>query len=295
MFEVRLAQKGEMDHQKDLWKRCFGDSDSFIDFYYANRYKEDQTAVLLHEGEILAMLTMVPVRTVLPDNRNFKTAMLYAIATHPEYQNIGFAARLMDFSNHYLKTLKTELSVLVPAKEQLFDYYRKQGYQVKFYIRETQFFRDRFERRAYDQSCKCMVSEVTPQEYNCRRNKQLNGRLFIAYSDEDIAYQKKLSQLSGVDIYAIDIAEIQGCLAVERITPDKVLIKEILLPENLMNVAIQQIVRQLSAKEYVLRIPPYFGEDLGGCIRPFGMIRVNREFDWVTPPEGLGYLGFAFD
>lgn len=295
MFEVRLAQKGETVHQKELWKRCFGDSDRYIDFYYANRYKEDETVVLLHGGELVAMLTMIQVRTVIPDNRSFKTAMLYAIATHPKYQNLGFATQLMDFSNQYLRTQKTELSVLAPANGQLFDYYRKQGYQDGFYIRETRLFRDSVDSLPSDQSCKCTISAITPQEYNRRRNKQLNGRFFIAYGDEDIAYQKKLSQLSGLDIYAVDIAEKQGCLAVERITSDKVLIKEILLPEELMNAAIKQIVQQLSAKEYVLRTPPYLGEHLRGSIRPFGMIRVASEIDWVITPEDLGYLGFAFD
>ena len=295
MLEVRLAQKGETVHQKELWKRCFGDSDRFIDFYYANRYKEDETAVLLHDGEIMAMLTMIPVRTVIPDNRSFKTAMLYAIATHPKYQNMGFATQLMDFSNQYMSTQQTELSVLTPANGQLFDYYRKQGYQDEFYIKETRLFRASVESLPSDPACKCTVLAINPQEYNRRRNKQLNGRLFIAYDDEDIAYQKKLSRLSGADIYAIDIAETEGCLAVERITSDKILIKEVLLPEIHLNLALKQIILQLPAKEYVLRTPPYFADHLGASLRPFGMIRLDREIDWVITPEDLGYLGFAFD
>jgi len=295
MLEIRLAQQGETALQKELWKRCFGDSDRYIDFYYANRYKEDETVVLLHDGEISAMLTMLPVRTVLPDNRSFKTAMLYAIATNPDYQNLGFATKLMDFSNQYLRIQKTELSVLTPANGHLFDYYRKLGYQDGFDIREAQLLRASIESLAGDQACQCTVSAITPHEYNRRRNKQLDGRLCIAYSDEDIAYQKKLSQLSGVDIYAVDIDEIQGCFVVERITSDKVLIKEILLPEELMNVALQQISQQLSAQEYVLRTPYYLGKHLGGRLRPFGMIRVDRKIDWVITSEELGYLGLAFD
>lgn len=295
MYEVRLAQKGETVYQKEIWKRCFGDPDSYIDFYYANRYKEEETAVLLHGGEILAMLTMIPVRTVFPDNRSFNTAMLYAIATHPIYQNRGFATQLMDFSNQYLRARKDELSILVPAKPQLFDYYRKQGYQDGFYIRETLLTRARVESLPIYKSGNCAISAITPQEYNRRRNNQLSGQLYIAYDDADIAYQRKLSQYSGADIYAVDIEDIQGCLAVERIASDKVLIKEILLPEDFINVAVKQIVQQFSAKEYVLRTPPYLGEQLGGDLRPFGMIRVQREIDLVIRPEDLGYLGFAFD
>ena len=295
IFEVRLAQKGDVIYLKEIWKRCFGDPDSYINFYYTNRYKEDETAVLLCDGKILAMLTMISVRTMFPDQQSFNTTMLYGIATHPDYQNRGLATRLIDCSNLYLKARKNQLSVLVPAKMQLFNYYRRQGYQNGFYIRESLLSRDRVDSLPIVRSCQCRILSITPEEYNRRRNSQLSSRLFIMYQNEDIAYQKKLSQQSGADIYALDIEEIQGCLTVERISSDKVLIKEILLPEDCINVALKQIVQQLSAKEYILRTPPYLGEKLGGSIRPFGMTRVDGENDLVITPEDLGYLGLAFD
>ncbi|KJR49077.1 Acetyltransferase [Desulfosporosinus sp. I2] len=295
MSEIRLAQKGDTVRQKEIWKRCFGDPDSYIDFYYANRYREDETAVLLQDGEISAMITMISVRTVLPDKRNFNTAMLYAIATHPQYQNRGFATQLMDFSNRYLRAKENEFSVLVPAKMQLFDYYRKQGYQDGFYIREALLLRDRVDYLPIHKLYNCTISSITPEEYNRRRNIQLRGRLFISYHDEDIAYQKRLSQQSGADIYALDIEDIQGCLTLERITSDRVFIKEILLPEDYIYTAIKQIILRLSAKEYVLRTPSYLGEKFGGSVRPFGMIRIHREVGTVITSEDQGYLGLAFD
>lgn len=295
MSKIRMAQKGDTVRQKEIWKRCFGDPDSYIEFYYANRYREDETAVLLQDGEISAMLTMISVRTVLPDNRSFNTAMLYAIATHPQYQNRGFATKLMDFSNRYLRGKEHAFSVLVPAKMQLFDYYRKQGYQDRFYVREALLLRDRVDCLPIYKLFNCTISSITPEEYNRRRNIQLRGRLFISYHDEDIAYQQRLSQQSGADIYALDIEDIQGCLTLERITSDRVFIKEILLPEDYIYTAIRLVIQQLSAKEYILRTPPYLGEKFGGSVRPFGMIRILREVGSVITSEDQGYLGFAFD
>jgi len=295
MFETRLAQKGETARQKEIWKLCFGDPVSFIDFYYANRYKEDETAVLLHDGEIAAMLTMIPVTTVTSDQRSVSTTMLYGIATHPAYQHKGFATQLMDFSNQYLKERKNELSVLVPANTKLFDYYRKQGYQDGFYIREALLTQEKIERLPMGRSCQCTISPITPEEYNHRRKSQLSGRVYISYHDEDIAYQKRLSQLSGAEIYALDMEDVEGCLTVERISSDKVLIKELLLPEEYSYSVIKQIAQQLSAQDFVLRTPPYLGEKFGGLIRPFGMTRVLKESGWVMTSEDLSYLGFAFD
>lgn len=295
MSIIRLAKEGETTRQKELWKLCFGDSDSYINFFYAERYKKDETAVLLHDQEISAMLTMIPVKIMIPDTQGLDSVMFYAIATHPNYQNRGFATQLIDFCNQYLRVNNKVCSILVPANKQLFDFYRKQGYKDGFYIRETLFTRDMIDTLPACGSSEYLVSSINSQGYNQRRNNQLNGRLYVQYAERDIAYQKKLSQQSGADIYGIDCGAMQGCAAIERLNADKVFIKEILLPDKAVNGAIKQIARQLPAKEYTLRIPAYLGGHLGGSIRPFGMIRGLREIELTLISDGLGYLGFAFD
>ena len=57
---------------------------------------------MLYNGEITSMLTMMPIRTILPDNRAYNSAMLYAIGTHPDFRNCGFSAKLMAHSEKYL-------------------------------------------------------------------------------------------------------------------------------------------------------------------------------------------------
>ncbi|MEG6522409.1 GNAT family N-acetyltransferase [Desulfotomaculum sp. 1211_IL3151] len=295
MLEFRQAKKGEINRQKEIWKICFGDPDKYIDFYFANRYKEQETLLLLHNEAIAAMLTMLPVKTVTPKKRMFNTAMLYAIATHPREQNKGFSTRLMDYSNQCLMASDRVLSILVPAEEQLFAFYRQRGYQNGFYIREIPLNQDIIAGLSISKPCQCTISPISPEEYNQRRNKQLCNRLYIAYADEDIAYQKKLSQLSGADLYGIDGENIQGCAAVERVNSDKVLIKEMLVPDEVLNEAIKRIAQHLKAKELILRTPAYLAEHLGGTIRPFGMVRILKDIDLKITAEQLGYLGFAFD
>ena len=106
---------------------------------------------------------------------------------------------------------------------------------------------------------------ASPQEYNIRRNSQLKGSFYVAYQDEDIAYQKKLSMRTGADIYTIDIEGIYGCAAVERMDHDRVLIKELLAPEHLVLQCLEQIAKRLPAAEYVLRLPAYRARALWYC------------------------------
>lgn len=297
MDTIRLAQESDVACLKKLWSDCFGDPQTFIDFYFAARYKADETVVLLQDEEIAAMLTMIPVQTVLPDNRRLPAAMFYAIATDPEHRSRGCAAQLMNFSQESPEVRQTDLAVLVPAQPSLFTYYGKRGFRSGFSIREAQIQREWIEE--FSGISGCTIYPIQPAEYNRRRNHQLGGTLYIAYEEADIAYQKSLSQLSGTDICGIDFGAVQGCLALERISEAKVLIKELLLPDRYLKVALKQLALQVPAGEYVLRTPPGQAAELGGKVRPFGMLRIRQDLDATfvnsLNPDSGGYLGLAFD
>jgi len=295
MREIRLAQQGDTARQKELWKLCFGDSEHYIDFYYDNHYKENETILLLEDREIYSMLTMLPIKIIFPNIQSFNSAMLYAIATHPQYQNRGFASRLIDFAHENLRENENAFSVLVPSAKQLFEFYRQQGFHDGFYVREVLLTQERIKSLDLSENYHCIISKTTPREYNKHRNELLSGKLYVAYADDEIAYQQKLSQQGGADIFTIEIDKMQGCAAIERVNSDKVFIKELLISDQLLSVAIKQITQLLPAKEYILRTPAFLGEQLEGAIRPFAMFKVVQEIDLEIIADDLGYLGFAFD
>jgi predicted acetyltransferase len=294
MIEIRFAKMGETVRQKEIWKLCFGDSEQYIDFYYANRYKEDETLLLLQEGEIAAMLTMLPIRINTPTGRSLNSTMMYAIATHPKYRHRGYASQLMESACHHLSQKDHFFSVLVTAGKKLFDFYRHQGFQDGFYIREVSFDWNELEALPIGKN-NCTIKSISPEEYNLKREKQLNGKFYVSYSDEDIDYQRKLSQQSGADIYGIEIEGVQGCAVIELLDQDKVFIKELLIADHLLSTAVPHIARLLPSDEYILRTPPFLGRELSSSIRPFGMFRLNQGFQPEIIPEGSGYLGLAFD
>ncbi|MCR3921761.1 MAG: GNAT family N-acetyltransferase, partial [Firmicutes bacterium] len=180
------------------------------------------------------------------------------------------------------------------AERTLVDFYRKLGYEDGFYLRETVWLREKITSLGSEGVCSCSISPIMPAEYNRRRNEWLRGRLYVAYADAEITYQKKLSQLSGADIYGIDAGTVRGCMTVERINSDRLLIKELLVSEKYFTEAIKQMSQQFQAQEYVIRTPAFLVQP-GGTIRPFAMLRIHGERKLTVAPAELGYLAFAFD
>ena len=81
----------------------------------------------------------------------------------------------------------------------------------------------------------------------------------------------------------------------ERHNADKIVVKELLIPEKAMAAAVQQIAKVLPARQYAIRTPAFWGEHLDGIIRPFGMFRKNRETGCKITSMDYGYLGLAFE
>ncbi|MEL1134403.1 GNAT family N-acetyltransferase [Desulfitobacterium sp. THU1] len=291
MKKIRLAYSEDIVRLKEIWQRCFGDTDSFIDFYFTHRFKAEQTAVYLQDNSIAAMLTMIPIQWVDGISKGIKIdgAMLYAIATHPDYQHQGIATELMGWAKNYLQDRQVELCVLVPAEAHLFKFYAQQGYQVGFAVQETVLSAEEM-RASSEPGFPCSVRPTTSLVYNRIRNQLLQGSIYIAYGEEEIAYQKRVSQLSGEDIYELNFNGTQGCAAVERMDEKRVLIKELILSANLIPEGLGALAQKIAAKEFIMRTPAG-SMTMGGQIRPFGMLTTsNAELLGKT-----GYLGLAFD
>ncbi|AFM00290.1 acetyltransferase [Desulfitobacterium dehalogenans ATCC 51507] len=309
MKEMRLALWSDVERLKGIWKLCFGDSDSFIDFYFTQRFQPEQVAVYLVDHVITAMLTMIPVQWLEAHEgqKSIQGSMLYAIGTHPDFQHRGIATELMDWALAYLGKRQMELCVLVPAEAELFNFYERRGYQAGFALREAVLNRNEIEVMCASSGINredrsgFAVSAAAPQAYNSIRNQLLRGATYLAYREEEVAYQKKISRLSGADLYKFNVGEVQGCAAVERLTGDKVLVKEYLVPEEFFCHGLKALAHTLQAQEFIIRTPAHGGQVMGGQVRSFGMFKriSSRELGPVHHQneifEERAYLGLAFD
>jgi ribosomal protein S18 acetylase RimI-like enzyme len=299
--EMRIATTGDLERLKLIWKLCFGDEDQYIDTYFNCRNWKEETAVLLKDGQIVSMLSMIPADIVFEDGTRQKSAMIYGVATHPDYQKLGLADELMRFCNQYLASREIETTFLVPAGECLFRFYEKRGYGEAFYLcqRELTGIQARKLEVPDRLSLKFCVAE--PGEYNAARRRFLTGSAHIDYRDEEIRHQKRISNQSGGDLYLIQREgaavidgkdSIIGCAIIER-SSELTVIKELLAEEQFLASAVKHIGGMSPADRYLVRTPAFSGRSLGGTVSAFGMLRRNNGERKL--PSNQAYLGIAFD
>ena len=291
-MKIRKAEEDDLGRLKAIWKLCFGDEDNYIDFYFNHRDWRKEMAVLLLDGGVVSMLTMIPADIVGRDGRKTKSSMLYAIATHPQYRKRGLADRLMEWSSRQLLSNQIPVTMLVPAEPELFNFYDGRGYKTNFFIREAILTRELIENLADSNHAECCLYPAEPDGYNRIRRKLLTGFPYVDYREAEILFQKKASQLFGADIYAVTAGGEEGCAIVER-TEEKVIVKELLIPDKYLGPVVKEISKRMPAQRYIVRTPSFTWDKTGGAVRPFGMLRASNGSPGPMPEDI--YLGIAYD
>lgn len=121
-METRLLHENEINEAKALWKTAFGDSDAFIDLYFANRILPGNSPAVFDDGKLVCILHLVPyrvdIRGALVD-----TAYVVGAATLPEYRKQGLMAALLRESLDILRQRGVAITHLYPFLHAFYEHF----------------------------------------------------------------------------------------------------------------------------------------------------------------------------
>ena len=112
------------DQLKQLWHLAFGDSETFINFYFDNAYAPERCRYLAEGNRITAALHWLD-----GSYKGQKFAYLYAVATHPDFRGMGLCRKLMALTHEDLRKQGYAGALLMPAESGLREMYGKMGYR----------------------------------------------------------------------------------------------------------------------------------------------------------------------
>lgn len=124
---IRLSKSDTalIEQTKELWHKCFNDSNVFLDYYYNERTAPENILCSVEGGRVTCMLHMIP-RSVIKQGKRISVTLIAGVATDPEFRGRGIAHALL---NEAESVSNADALILKPANDGLFKFYGSIGYR----------------------------------------------------------------------------------------------------------------------------------------------------------------------
>jgi len=263
----RLDEAGYLRH---IWSTVFNDGDeaSYFDYYF----DPELCVVATHAGIPVSAGYLLPAGKIICGNISYPCAMIYGVATLPEYRSLGYAAAVVRDLLNLGREAGFSAITLCPSNDSLFEYYSAcSELREWFYVyerkyissptsdlcgqnaNEKQVFRVTVETRVG--SNQAIPKKILPNAYGLLRETFLTGIFHIESDARALLYQKMLCQEFGGGLYRIDTSGGISCAIIEQQQHSTLLVKELLAPKGFEDDAISSIVTAFPSKEYIVRTP----------------------------------------
>ena len=104
---IHYLRQEEKTRSRKLWEEIFvEDSQSFVDFYYAEKARRNKILVAEEDNEIVAMLHRNPFDVVVKD-RIWRIDYIAGVATAAAWRHQGYMSRLLSriFADMYMEKM----------------------------------------------------------------------------------------------------------------------------------------------------------------------------------------------
>lgn len=113
-MEIRTMRKNDCDIALKIWQDIFEESDSFVQWLFANRFFPGYSSCAEAEGAIVSVIHAMPLPLRFHGNV-YKGAIIGGVATVPPYRGLGLMKKLMAYEIGLLKELGIELVTHTPV------------------------------------------------------------------------------------------------------------------------------------------------------------------------------------
>lgn len=124
---IRFAGEGDRPAIRMLFDLCFPDGSGFNEHFFRHVFRPADTLLAEEDGQLCAMLQMLPYRLSL-NGKTGEATYIYGACTHPDHRRKHWMARLLEASFEIDRQRRRLASLLIPQEAWLFDFYRPFGY-----------------------------------------------------------------------------------------------------------------------------------------------------------------------
>ncbi|MBS3938833.1 MAG: GNAT family N-acetyltransferase [Peptococcaceae bacterium] len=293
--EISLGRWVMRDEMAELWRVAFQDSEEATQHFFNYRFQPENSLVYLVDGKVSSMLHMLPVELVVGEQLE-PAQYIYGAATWPVHRGVGHMGALLAAAAACGQWRGEKYSLLLPMNPALYLYYAKHQYQPFFQTRYVNLTRE--EMQSYAKESNTAMAAPTMVELAAERRELLATYPgSVIWGEQHLAYAAALYELYGGKF--ISLTEPGGsayAMGINRGNGEVELVEVVATPALLGPLA-REIVRQMPAVSYYLRLPA-FGELWAGQgeVRTQGMLKALTD-EGLLSLQGAAYpyLGLTLD
>ena len=119
IMEIRKLDPTEHSATRSLYEEVFSeDSESFVNYYYTEKTKDNIIYAVTEDGEIRSMIHLNPY-DVMVNKKEEKLHYIVAVATQEPYRKRGYMAALLKESLQAMYRQGEPFTYLMPASEKI--------------------------------------------------------------------------------------------------------------------------------------------------------------------------------
>lgn len=210
MSNIVVEQKTE--EARELWKECFGDSESYLNYYFSEKTKDNEMITLYEEKELVSMVHLNPYKVSLMGQESM-LHYIVGVATKESYRKQGKMRTLLleSFSKMYKK--KEWFTFLMPASYAIYEPFDFQTIYTQKRLkgnRKKQFvIDDRCQMKKWDE-LSCEEQEMAVTYVNQKLEKQCS-----LYTVRSVSYYDRLAKemkAAGGDVLVFFMNQTAGII-----------------------------------------------------------------------------------
>lgn len=133
-MDIRLLEKDDIPQAKALWKEAFGDSDRFIEWYFANKIMPGDSLGMF-DGGLVSVVHMLPYQIAV-QGRPIQSAFIAGAATAKNRQGQGLMRIMLHETLTLLKSRAITMTHLYPFKHSFYENFGWATYSYVYYNNE---------------------------------------------------------------------------------------------------------------------------------------------------------------
>lgn len=213
---LRRAERADYPALGKLWRECFGDSDGFIEAFFAALDSIGGGMVAECDGCIAgAAYAICDAQLVLPGDTPLCVGYIYGVGVHDNYRSRGIGRAVTRAAKELALALGAQIISTLPAEDGLYPWYEDVIGVKKLMSRTC---------TNLSSSPAVSVAPISASDYNARRESICSSLPHLSLSIAAMEFEAAFLREYGGGLFAVG----DGAIAAAYVDNDRAVVRELL-------------------------------------------------------------------